>query len=76
MNKEYYGSDTRKLNQDMAVTKEEFDAYVRVQRSGVTNMFNVNRVSELSGLNRPKIVEIMEKYDIYTDKYSKNEQKI
>ena len=57
----------------MAVTKEEFDAYVRVQRSGVTNMFNVNRVSELSGLNRPKIVEIMEKYDIYTDKYSKNE---
>jgi len=76
MNKEYYGSDTRKLNEDMAVTKEEFDAYVRVQRSGVTNMFNVNRVSELSGLNRPKIVEIMEKYDIYTDKYSKNEQKI
>jgi len=76
MNKEYYGSDTRKLNEDMAVTKEEFDAYVRVQRSGVTNMFNVNRVSELSGLNRPKIVEIMEKYDIYTDKYNKNEQKI
>ena len=60
----------------MAVTKEEFEAYVRVQRSGVTNMFNVNRVSELSGLNRPKIVEIMEKYDIYTEKYSKNESKI
>ena len=76
MNKEYYGSDTRKLNKDMAVTKEEFDAYVRVQRSGVTNMFNVNRVSELSGLGRPKIVEIMEKYDIYTDKYNKNEQEI
>ena len=60
----------------MAVTKEEFDAYVRVQRSGATNMFDVRTVSALSGLGRPKIVEIMEKYDIYTDKYSKNEQKI
>ena len=53
----------------MAVTKEEFDAYVRVQRSGVTNMFNIKTVSELSGLSGPKIIEVMEKYSIYQKKY-------
>ena len=60
----------------MAVTREEFEAYTDVQRSGATNMFDVRAVSALSGLSRPKIVEIMEKYDIYTDKYNKNEQEI
>ena len=60
----------------MAVTKNEFDAYVKVQKSGVTNMFDAKKVSTLSGLSRFKIVEIMEKYDIYRDKYNKNEQEI
>ena len=57
----------------MAVTKEEFDAYTRVQHSGVTNMFDVKTVSELSGLGRPKLIEIMEKYEIYHKKYNENE---
>ena len=60
----------------MAVTKEEFDAYTRVQQSGVTNMFDIKTVSELSGLTGPKIIEVMEKYSIYERKYNKNEQKI
>ena len=60
----------------MAVTKEEFDAYARVQQSGVTNMFDIKTVSELSGLAGPKIIEVMEKYSIYERKYNKNEQKI
>ena len=60
----------------MSITKEEFYAYTTVQHSGVTNMFDLRTVSELSGLGRPKIVEIMEKYDIYYKKYKENEQKI
>ena len=60
----------------MAVTKEEFEAYTRVQHSGVTNMFDIRTVSELSGLGRPKIVEIMEKYEIYHKKYKRDEQEI
>ena len=57
----------------MAVTRDEFEAYTNVQHSGVTNMFDVRTVSELSGLGRPKIMEIMEKYDIYWKKYNKDE---
>ena len=60
----------------MAVTRDEFEAYTRVQHSGVTNMFDVKTVSELSGLGRPKLIEIMEKYEIYHKKYNENEQKI
>ena len=60
----------------MAVTREEFEAYVDVQRSGTTNMMDIRTVREISGLGRPKIIEIMEKYDIYKRKYKKDEQKI
>ena len=60
----------------MAITKEEFEAYVDVQRSGVTNMMDIRTVREISGLGRPKIMEIMEKYDIYKRKYKKDEQEI
>ena len=60
----------------MAITKEEFYAYTTVQRSGVTNMFDFRTVSELSGLDRPKIAEIMEKYEIYYKEYREDEQEI
>ena len=60
----------------MAIPKEEFYAYTTVQHSGVTNMFDLRTVSELSGLGRPKIVEIMEKYEIYHKKYKRDEQEI
>jgi len=49
-------------NQVTKITKEDFEAYVRVQRSGVTNMFAVDLVSKLSGLTRDKILYIMENY--------------
>ena len=60
----------------MSVTREEFEAYVDVQRSGITNMMDIRTVREISGLGRPKIIEIMEKYDIYKRKYNENEQKV
>ena len=49
-------------NQVTKISKKDFEAYVRVQRSGVTNMFAVDLVSKLSGLTRDKILYIMENY--------------
>jgi len=53
----------------MNITQEEFDAYVKVQMSGVTNMFNVSVVSDYSGLSRDKIIEIMSNYNTLAEKY-------
>lgn len=51
------------------ITKKEFLSYERVRESGVTNMFAVKLVGQLSGLNREKINEIMEKYTELSEKY-------
>ena len=51
------------------ITKEQFKAYVNVQMSGVTNMFDVKTVGELSGLNKVEIMTIMTNYGTLKDKY-------
>ena len=51
------------------ITKEQFEAYVDVQMSGVTNMFDVQMVSGLSGLNKEEIIEIMKNYGTLKEKY-------
>ena len=51
------------------ITQDEFDAYVDVQMSGVTNMFNVSVVSDYSGLSRDKIITIMQNYTDLNDRY-------
>ena len=56
----------------MTITKEDFEKYVRVQNSGVTNMFNVNLVADLTGLDPEKILDIMENYSIYQQKFIEN----
>lgn len=53
----------------MEITKENFKAYEAVRESGVTNMFAVKLVSELSGLTREQILYIMENYDELCKKY-------
>jgi len=53
----------------MKTTKEEFEKYVRVQMSGVTNMFDVKMVEKLSGLDREKIMDIMKNYGVYSEKW-------
>ena len=53
----------------MAITNEDFNAYVSVQESGVTNMFDVSTVSDYSGLNRKQIIAIMQNYQTLYDKY-------
>jgi len=51
------------------ITKNDFMAYLRVQRSGKTNMFDVRTVKDLSGLSRSKILEIMKNYSKYKNHY-------
>ena len=51
------------------ITKEQFEAYVNVQMSGITNMFNVKLVGELSGLEKEQIMKIMTSYGELKDKY-------
>ena len=51
------------------ITQDEFDSYVEVQESGITNMFNVSVVSDYSGLSRDKIMPIMKNYTDLNDKY-------
>jgi len=51
------------------ITKEQFEAYVDVQESGVTNMFDVKTVGELSGLEKEEIMTIMKSYGELKEKY-------
>ena len=59
----------KKLNEMEKITKEDFEAYVNVQESGVTNMFDVQMVSGLSGLEKEQIMTIMQHYGELKDKY-------
>jgi len=51
------------------ITKEQFEVYVDVQMSGVTNMFDVKTVGQLSGLEKEQIMTIMQNYIELKDKY-------
>ena len=51
------------------ITEEQFEAYEDVRESGVTNMFDVRTVSELSGLDREEIMTIMKGYSKLKEKY-------
>lgn len=58
----------------MEITKEDFEAYEEVRNSGATNMFAVNVVSDLSGLNKETILAIMKQYNELCEKYSEVRQ--
>ena len=51
------------------ISREQFEAYVNVQESGVTNMFDVRTVSDLSGLEKEEIMTIMKSYGELKEKY-------
>ena len=58
----------RTMTQDF-ITKEEFQSYEAVRASGVTNMWDVRTVEELSGLDRETILEVMKHYKELMIKY-------
>jgi len=51
------------------ITQEQFEAYEDVRESGVTNMFDVKTVGELSGLEKEEIMTIMKSYGELKEKY-------
>ncbi len=55
---------------DIKITKDEFKAYLAVQLSGVTNMFDTRIVSKLADLSREKILFIMENYGRLKSRFS------
>ena len=44
------------------VSKEDFEAYARIQRSGAIDMSNIALVSKLSGLSKDKVRNIANRY--------------
>ena len=44
------------------ISKEDFAAYARIQRSGAIDMSNITLVSKLSGLSRDKVRNIANRY--------------
>jgi hypothetical protein len=54
----------------LEITKDQFTAYVRVQKSGVTNMFDIRNVTALTGLDKNQCIAIMEQYGELDKKYS------
>ena len=59
-------------NKVIIITKEKFNTYVRIQKSGVTNMFDINRVIELSNetLEKDDCLDIMKNYSEYEKEYN------
>ena len=52
------------------VTKEDFESYVEVQKSGVTNMFAVDTVMSISGLTKEQCFDIMKNYSKYEEEFN------
>ena len=61
--------NNNKLNKMEKITEEQFEAYEDVRQSGVTNMFDIKYVMELSGLEKEDIMTIMKSYGELSDKY-------
>ena len=51
------------------ITQEQFESYEDVRESGVTNMFDVKTVGQLSGLEKEEIMTIMKNYGQLKEKY-------
>ena len=58
------------------MTKEKFEAYESIRKSGETNMFDVRKVIELSdnGLTKEDCLDIMKNYSKYKKEYESSEE--
>lgn len=55
-------------NRDLT-EKEMYELYEDVRKSGITNMFNLRLVSDLTGLNKEQIIFVMDHYAELKNKY-------
>ncbi len=49
------------------ITRLKFKAYLACQDSGVTNMFDVKVVMNITGLSKEECIDIMKNYDKYIE---------
>jgi len=57
------------------ITKEDFEDYESIRQSGLTNMFDINKVVALSkGLIAEKCFKIMENYFELKEKFTEKEK--
>ena len=54
----------------MEITEHQFASYVTVQESGITNMWNVSLVTELTGLTKDQCIDIMKNYEKYSKRFA------
>ena len=52
------------------ITKSQFNRYEGCRLSGATNMFDLNNVKALTGLNKEQCLEIMSNYGELEEKYN------
>jgi len=71
LQKIYLGLLFGEIVMSLEITEEDFEAYVRCQMSGVTNMFHADNVSAITGLTRIQIIKIMCSYSELLEKYPK-----
>jgi Cu/Ag efflux protein CusF len=55
----------------VTVSERDFKAFVKVQMSGRTNMFDVRTVGILSGLDKETIMAVIDEYDALSELYPK-----
>tara|TARA_Y100001938_G_C8059956_1_gene416645 strand:- start:202 stop:429 length:228 start_codon:yes stop_codon:yes gene_type:complete len=63
-----FNSHKNKRRIKMKATKEQFEAYIRVQKSGNYNMFSPDAILS-TGLDKETYFDIIEHYSEYEEKY-------
>ena len=53
----------------MKPTKEQFEQYVSIRDSGITNMFDVRFICEISSLTRENCLYIMKHFEELAEEY-------
>lgn len=56
------------------ITKAQYDAYVRMQEEGTTNMFDLRRVCELTDLDPAEVRYIVANYSMLTKHFYPNRE--
>ena len=51
------------------ITKEKVQKYENVRQSGITNMFDIHNVMNLSRLSREDCLDIMKNYEKYMEEF-------
>lgn len=63
------------MTEGIKITKEKFAAYLKVQKSGLTNMFEIDTVIEIAAtdfgteLTKAECIHIMNRYSTFKEKY-------